>query len=189
MKANRHASTKSAPRSRAGNKPANKHVSREKMEQKRSKRRGWLGLLVTLLAIGAFVGLEFPFSALISQNASIKETQAQIANLSQENAAMSSEINKLNSPSEIEHIARRDFGLVKPGETAYSILPSSDAGSRVPPIPSHIVPGGSPSGEQDGALGTPSAPAPINPVKAAPKPAKSSPGFVDRLLNRLEFWK
>ena len=39
------------------------------------------------------------------------------------NSALEAEIQLLQTDTEIERIARRDFGFVYPGEEAYAILP------------------------------------------------------------------
>ncbi len=144
-------------------------------------------LVVGIILIIVFLALEFPYSALQNQSKAIASTQNQVQSLSLENSQMKNEINKLGTSAEIEHIARRDFGLVSPGQTEYAIIPNGSStngsSSNVPLIPNHIVPGGSPSGQQDQL-------APTNTQPQIPISNHTpQPGFASRLISRLEFWR
>ena len=59
----------------------------------------------------------------VAQRDEITRLEAELAELAASNAALEAEITVLQTDAEIERIARRDFGLVYPGEEAYAILP------------------------------------------------------------------
>ena len=44
--------------------------------------------------------------------------------LDQENDALASRVAALQTPEEIERVARQQYGMVRPGEQAYSVLPA-----------------------------------------------------------------
>jgi cell division protein FtsB len=94
----------------------------------RSRRRrvgrtlGYLGgsaCVVAALAIGVF-----PTRSFLQQRADTKETQHRLAVLREQNAELQQQLEALNTPEEIERLARSQYNLVKPGEEAYAVLPA-----------------------------------------------------------------
>jgi cell division protein FtsB len=90
-----------------------------------SQRRAFV---VAAVVIGAFI-LFFPARQLVSQRARIDELSARRTALRAENARLAAEAARLADPSELEVEARDRLGLVRPGERAYYIEPSSRAES------------------------------------------------------------
>jgi cell division protein FtsL len=100
-------------------------------EPQRSGRRRFpliAVLLLTALAI-TLAGI-FPFRQMIAQQRQVDQTQAHLDTLVEENRALEDKVAALNSPAEIERIAREQFGLVRPGETSYVVDTPTEA---VPP--------------------------------------------------------
>ncbi|MDE0653636.1 MAG: septum formation initiator family protein [bacterium] len=65
-----------------------------------------------------------------AQRDEIAQLEARLAEVEASNAALQADIERLQTDGEIERIARRDLGLVFPGEEAYSIdLPAEVLGS------------------------------------------------------------
>lgn len=88
--------------------------------------------VVVLVVVGAS-GI-FPFRQIIAQNRSVDLAQEQLDALTQENRRLEQEIAALQSPQEVERMAREQFGLVRPGEIAYvAVVPDGDASTSDPP--------------------------------------------------------
>ena len=81
-----------------------------------------LGQLVLILAILAvFVFFVFPTGSFVDQRSDLREAEAQLLELQEENAELESRIERLGSEEEIEREAR-EFGLVRPEEENYLII-------------------------------------------------------------------
>ena len=85
----------------------------------------WLvrGGLVTLTVMAVWAWGVLPVRNWVDQRADIGQLEAELEQVQSSNAALQEEISLLETDAEIERIARRDFGLVYPGEEAYAILP------------------------------------------------------------------
>ena len=88
-----------------------------------TKRRGGYFIPV-MLVIGMIVAITnvFPFRQIIAQNRQVEETRAELGTLQAENEQLARETEALRTPSEVERIAREDFGYVRPGDTSYVIV-------------------------------------------------------------------
>ncbi len=65
-----------------------------------------------------------------AQRDEIAHLEARLAEVQASNSALQADIERLQTDAEIERIARRDLGLVYPGEEAYAIdLPAAVLGS------------------------------------------------------------
>lgn len=87
-----------------------------------------LALLVFAGLIAVVVGATWkwgvlPVSNWVDQRDEIARLELDLSEIQASNEALQSEIQLLRTDAEIERIARRDFGLVYPGEEAYAILP------------------------------------------------------------------
>lgn len=94
------------------------------------------GLLV--IGLGAAVFNVFPFRQTIAQNRAVEEARVELESLQAENERLEREVKTLQSPGEIERIARADYGYVRPGDTSYVIVGSAgedSAPDRAPPEP------------------------------------------------------
>jgi cell division protein FtsB len=80
-------------------------------------------LIVSVVAVAIVFLFVLPGRTLLAQNRSLATTRHRAAVLSAENAKLAQQISKLQSKSEIEQIARQQYGLVRPGEKAYAIIP------------------------------------------------------------------
>ncbi len=101
------------------------------------ERRGFglgrfLVLALIVIVIVAASGI-FPFRQIIAQNRSVELAQEQLDALVQENRRLEQEIAALQSPPEIERLAREQFGLVRPGEIAYVAVVPDDGTVATPP--------------------------------------------------------
>ena len=94
------------------------------------------GFLVPLLVAAAlFAGLVyfvFPTQTWLEQRAEASELDESLEQLRAEQAALRADISRMRTPEEVERIARRDFGLVFPGEEAFAMLPAPPAPVDIP---------------------------------------------------------
>jgi cell division protein FtsB len=169
-------------------------------------------ILVVSAAFAAVVlGTSFPASGLLSDHRQLASTDAAMHRLKAENSALAQEKQQLNSKAEIHSLARQDYQLVDPGQTAYNVLPptsqstkngssdvAGDPGSQPvvapanaagmspdPNVPTTSTTSPSASGTQAPASSG-SAPATSPPTT---KPSNTSGGFWSRTLHSLEFWR
>lgn len=89
-----------------------------------NRRRISLGLAV--FAAGAIYFLFiFPTQSLLAVNNQLKVAQEQLSSLNRTNHNLENIVHKYNNPAYIDKIARQEYGLVKPGEFSYQVMPSS----------------------------------------------------------------
>jgi cell division protein FtsB len=86
-------------------------------------------LLFAFTAIGVLLLFVFPARTLINQRRDIASTQSHISALTQENSRLAARAKSLSGPATIEQIAHQDYGLVMPGQQAYTILPKASSTS------------------------------------------------------------
>ena len=79
-------------------------------------------LLVFFLAV-MLVGL-VPFRQILNQREAVAGAEQRLDTLIEANGQLEDEIEALTTPVEIERRAREDFGLVRPGEIAYIVVPT-----------------------------------------------------------------
>lgn len=104
------------------------------------------GLLV--IGLGAAVFNVFPFRQTIAQNRAVEEARVELENLQAENERLEREVKTLQSPGEIERIARADYGYVRPGDTSYVIV--GPAGEDSAPDRAPLEPDAEPVEEASG---------------------------------------
>ncbi len=107
-----------------------------------SRKRGFIitGLLVVGMGVAIFN--VFPFRQTIAQNRAVEEARMELETLQAENERLERDVETLRSPSEIERIARADYGYVRPGDISYVIVgadgeetPASGEGDPPPEEP------------------------------------------------------
>jgi cell division protein FtsB len=139
--------------------------------------------IVLLAAAGAtlavLVLVVFPTRSYLKERSDVSSAAHQLQSLNSQNRQLTGQIGRLNTDAEIERLARKDYGLVKPGEEAYAILPGALAKSAAASKP----PAGRPPSGKPPA-GTPHA-APGGQATAAP----SHQGLWGRVLDQLAFWR
>jgi cell division protein FtsL len=86
-------------------------------------RRAAKVLFLAMTAVGVLLLFVFPARTLLDQRHQISTTESHIASLRRENTQLSSRIKSLSDPTQIEQIAHQQYGLVIPGQKAYTITP------------------------------------------------------------------
>jgi cell division protein FtsB len=167
-------------------------------------------LLAAVVFAFVVVFLTMPWSALASQHQQLSSDSAQVKELQAENRALSAQARQLSDPTAVAGLAREDYGLVRPGQRAYAILPPAGSGSstvndagHVPLNQAPVVPGSRQSQELLGA-GAGS----VTPAEASARTSGSQTrgerslaaggapqgtqqdtgGFWSRVAHTLEFW-
>ena len=88
-----------------------------------------VAVAVVLLAIATNV---VPFRQVVDQRAEIGEARDHLAALVAENATLTQQVAALETPIEVERIAREKLGYVRPGETAYVVIAPETEAEIVP---------------------------------------------------------
>jgi len=98
--------------------------------------------LFLVVLVGLLFAFVYPTRTFLDQRAETNKAQARLEVLQTENARLDRESKRLSTDSEIERLAREKYGLVKPGERPFVILPApttstAPAGATVttPPAP------------------------------------------------------
>jgi cell division protein FtsB len=85
------------------------------------KRPGAFVVVLLLVGLAIVLAGVFPFRQLIAQERLVDNTRAQLESLIADNAALQARIDAVHSPTELERIAREEYGMVRPGETSYIV--------------------------------------------------------------------
>ena len=84
-------------------------------------------LILSVTAVAVIVLFVLPGRQLLAQSHQLSSTRHRIEMLDQENAKLSAQARSLRSDATVEQLARQKYGLVKPGEQAYVVLPPTAA--------------------------------------------------------------
>jgi cell division protein FtsB len=78
--------------------------------------------LLILLMGAAFFTQVVPYGQIVDSRRQVADAREQLAGLEAENAALEGDVEALQTPGEIEKLAREKLGYVRPGETAFVVL-------------------------------------------------------------------
>ena len=93
----------------------------------------WL-LLATVVLVGLLFAFVYPTRTFFDQRTQTKQARSQLELLQAENEKLAAATKRLQDPSEVERLAR-GYGLVKPGEQAFRIVPVPTTTTVAPPAP------------------------------------------------------
>ena len=85
-----------------------------------------------VLTIGVLMVGAFPTRTLLDQRRTAAQAEARLSELEAANDAAQQEADDLRTDAVVEQIARQEFGLAKPGEELYHVLPAPQDPVRVP---------------------------------------------------------
>jgi cell division protein FtsB len=89
------------------------------------------GLVVTLLVLGLLAAMAIePTVELMQQKDRIERMAHELREIEATNDRLERRIQRLDDPDFLEQKAREQFGLVRPGETAYLVVPPGRASRR-----------------------------------------------------------
>jgi cell division protein FtsB len=172
-------------------------------------RRRRFVLVASALFAALVLGTSFPASGLLSDHHQLASTDTALHRLKAQNRALAQENQQLNSNAEIHSLARQDYQLVDPGQTAYNVLPrtsqsTKNGSSEVTGDPGNqpvVAPANAAGMSPDPDVPTTttasppasSATAPTSSGSATTTPTTEPPttggGFWSRTLHSLEFWR
>ena len=89
--------------------------------------------LVSVAVVGVLFLLVFPARTYMTQRRSLVAVQTKVKVLTTQNKDLDQRVAALQDPAEIERLAREQYGMVKPGEEAYAILPTPAPPTTAPP--------------------------------------------------------
>ena len=98
------------------------------------RRGAWL-VVAALALLGVLFLAVFPARAWWAQRHERHHMAAKVQALVDQNRALEQRVAQLDTPAEIERLARQHYDLVRPGEEAYAIVPadpSDDGGGSAP---------------------------------------------------------
>jgi cell division protein FtsL len=93
--------------------------------------------LFFVVLVGLLFAFVYPTRTFLDQRSQTNKAREQLETLRSENARLTRESKRLSTDAEIERIARERYGLVKPGERSFVILPTP---TTAPPAPSTTAP-------------------------------------------------
>ncbi len=142
-------------------------------------RRARVVLLGAVVFFIAILATGFPAGLIAHQRVALAAVDRQLTAVEAHNAELRSQIASLEKPSTIEAIAREQYGLVRPGQVSYVILPGKGAQAvgagtlGLEPIPADDLVPTSVSGLAAPSAGT----------------RTHSTSLWSRTLGELEFWR
>jgi cell division protein FtsL len=99
----------------------------------RRRRTTLSSVLMGMAVIGFLFAFVYPTSTFFRQRSELGTAQEKLDRLRSETQRLQQESKKLQGPEEIERIAREQYGLVRPGETPYVLVPSAPATTTTQP--------------------------------------------------------
>jgi len=100
---------------------------------------GWSRARVALIALGIVAILfvfVFPTRSYLDQRREVGSKHHDVNVLKEQNDKLAAEVNQLQTPAEIERMAREQFHMVFPGEQPFNVSPAATTTTTVPQNPS-----------------------------------------------------
>jgi cell division protein FtsB len=135
-------------------------------------RRVTWAACASVVLVGVLFVAGFPLHTYLTQRQSLNRAERQATSLARSNKALAAEVKSLQTDSAVEQIARSEYGMVKPGEVAYTILPAPPAKK---PARAHAA--------ATGSRGRVSARA----RRSGTAPARQQQGLLARILDEFSF--
>jgi len=96
--------------------------------------------LFLVVLIGLLFAFVYPTRTFLDQRSETNKARAQLEILHAENARLAQESQRLSTDAEIERLAREKYGLVKPGERPFVILPAPTTSTAPAGAPTSTTP-------------------------------------------------
>jgi cell division protein FtsB len=110
-----------------------KPATKAKQAPRARRRPSMRFALLLVVLVGLLFAFVYPTRTFLDQRDETNKARAQLEVLQSENARLARESKRLSTDSEIERIAREQYGLVKPGERPFVILPAPTAPTTTAP--------------------------------------------------------
>ena len=83
--------------------------------------------VAALVVVGLLFVVVFPVSAWLDQRSTLGQSERRLETLQRERQRLDRQTTRITTPSEVEKIARDQFGMVRRGEQAYAAVPGPTA--------------------------------------------------------------
>jgi cell division protein FtsB len=93
-----------------------------RVRRRRALLAATLGVLVL---VGLLFAFGYPTRTFLQQRSQISATQKQLVDLQRATAALSRQSQQLRGDAAVTRIAREQYGLVRPGEVPYVLVPAA----------------------------------------------------------------
>ena len=90
----------------------------------------WLFILAVVVVI--LIWAIQPIRLWLDQREELSTKRQELTNIESSNSALEQRAEALQTPEQIELIARQNFGLIREGEEAYAVLPAAPDPLRIP---------------------------------------------------------
>jgi cell division protein FtsB len=98
-----------------------------------ARRLAWPALFAAVLGAVVMLGI-IPTRTYLEKRDDVAAAEARLQQLNDSNDKAQRHVDALKSDAEIEKIAREQYGLVKPGEEAYHVLPPPQEAVEIPDV-------------------------------------------------------
>ena len=127
----RPSAKKAVARHPASNTPHNKRPLSPRV---RRRRIALVTVLGGLAIIGVLFVFVYPTSTFLQQRSEVNAGEQRIAKLEEQTKLLQAQNKLLQGDAEVERIAREQYGLVRPGETPYVIVPGAATTTTTVPV-------------------------------------------------------
>ena len=128
---------------RPAKRPAKRPTKRPPSPRVRRRRAALVGILLGLGAVAILFLFVYPTSSFLRQRDDLNRARERLEVLRSETTRLDDATKKLQGDAEVERIAREQYGLVRPGEQSYVVIPATTTTTTPPPAPT--APGGLPN--------------------------------------------
>ena len=108
----------------------NHPLQRVLVSEKTRRYLFWLFTLAVVVVI--LIWAIQPIRLWLDQREELSTKQQELTNIESSNSALEQRAEALQTPEQIELIARQNFGLIREGEEAYAVLPAAPDPLRIP---------------------------------------------------------
>ena len=108
----------------------NHPLQRVLVSEKTRRYLFWLFILAVVVVI--LIWAIQPIRLWLDQREELSTKQQELTDIQSSNSALEQRAEELQTPEQIELIARQNFGLIREGEEAYAVLPAAPGPLRIP---------------------------------------------------------
>jgi cell division protein FtsL len=90
-------------------------------------------VLLCLTVVAMLFAFVYPTSTFLQQRSELGAAHTRLARLESETRRLEAESKKLQGDAEVERLAREQYGLVRPGETPYVLVPEAPTTTTTAP--------------------------------------------------------
>ena len=124
------------PKAKSAAKPkATAQAKARRTARSRGRRSTLVLLLVGLAFVAVLFAFVYPTRTYLRQRQDLNTAERRLQVLEQSTKALEHDSDRLETDAEVERRAREDYGLVRPGETPYVLVPTPATTPSTTPAP------------------------------------------------------